>query len=212
MSADQNLLKVKKIYIFALSITSVLILAGCSGAPATGTATPAADGNSTPTASASMTREEAVKQATSAFKDFGEQLKAHLQTAISEGGPVNAVKVCHEVAPKLAEETSSKLGFQMGRSSHRLRNPSNAPLTPVEKYLSQYAKAGSAPPVEAYQDGTSWVVVAPIVTQPMCLTCHGDPKTFSPELTQALKKNYPQDQATGFAAGDLRGVFWAKLP
>jgi hypothetical protein len=55
-------------------------------------------------------------------------------------------------------------------------------------------------------------VIAPIPTLPLCLTCHGDPKSFSPELKEALGKHYPADQATGFKDGDLRGVFWARVP
>jgi hypothetical protein len=36
---------------------------------------------------------------------------------------------------------------------------------------------------------------------------HGDPDTFAPEVSQALQKLYPDDAATGFAIGDLRGAF-----
>ena len=50
----------------------------------------------------------------------------------------------------------------------------------------------------------------PITTAPMCLTCHGN--ELSAEVRGALAEHYPADQATGFAAGDLRGVFWVTLP
>jgi hypothetical protein len=36
---------------------------------------------------------------------------------------------------------------------------------------------------------------------------HGDPDTFAPEVSQALQKLYPDDAATGFEIGDLRGAF-----
>lgn len=116
------------------------------------------------------------------------------------------------MAPKLAASISEREGFALGRSSHRLRNSESAQVEPIRAYLERYAKAGEQAPVEASHDDRSWVVIAPIVTPPLCLTCHGDPATFSPELKQALKESYPDDRATGFSAGDLRGVFWARIP
>ena len=32
------------------------------------------------------------------------------------------------------------------------------------------------------------------------------------ELRDALSKHYPQDQATGYRNGDLRGALWAEAP
>jgi len=39
----------------------------------------------------------------------------------------------------------------------------------------------------------------------MCLACHGD--NIAPEVTAAIRAHYPEDQATGFATGQLRGAF-----
>jgi hypothetical protein len=52
--------------------------------------------------------------------------------------------------------------------------------------------------------------VEPIVVQPMCVTCHG--ADVAPDLRAKIEELYPDDQATGYAAGDLRGIFWAELP
>jgi hypothetical protein len=51
--------------------------------------------------------------------------------------------------------------------------------------------------------------VEPIVTQPQCLICHGS--ELAPPVAVALEAHYPEDQATGFAVGDLRGVFWVSF-
>jgi hypothetical protein len=51
--------------------------------------------------------------------------------------------------------------------------------------------------------------VEPIYVQPLCVTCHG--ATLAPDLQAKIDELYPNDQATGYAAGDLRGVFWAEL-
>ena len=50
----------------------------------------------------------------------------------------------------------------------------------------------------------------PIITAPMCLACHGS--ELSVEVKDALAAQYPADQASGYAAGDLRGIFWVTLP
>jgi hypothetical protein len=44
-----------------------------------------------------------------------------------------------------------------------------------------------------------------ITTQPLCLTCHGE--AISPEVAAKLSELYPDDRATGFREGDLRGAF-----
>jgi hypothetical protein len=44
----------------------------------------------------------------------------------------------------------------------------------------------------------------------MCLQCHGE--ALAPEVTQALAARYPDDRATGFREGQLRGALsirWA---
>ena len=52
--------------------------------------------------------------------------------------------------------------------------------------------------------------VEPLFVQPLCVTCHGS--ALAPDLEKKLAELYPSDQATGYAAGDFRGVFWAELP
>ena len=45
----------------------------------------------------------------------------------------------------------------------------------------------------------------PIPTAGLCVKCHrGD---LADEITNKVKSLYPNDQATGFNAGDIRGAF-----
>jgi hypothetical protein len=46
-----------------------------------------------------------------------------------------------------------------------------------------------------------------IPTAPLCLTCHGT--AIEPRLQAELTALYPQDLATGYQAGELRGAFVA---
>jgi hypothetical protein len=148
-----------------------------------------------------------------AFEAFGKELKGELLAALEKGGPALAVEVCSQKAPQIATTLSEQRGFTLGRSSHRLRNSQNEPSEEIRSYLKEHAEQpASQSPVEVFDEESGWLVIAPIPAQPLCLTCHGDPQTFSPELKEALGKHYPADQATGFEDGDLRGVFWARVP
>jgi hypothetical protein len=59
---------------------------------------------------------------------------------------------------------------------------------------------------EKYRDG-SVRYFKPIVVQELCLTCHGNKESFSPELKTALKEKYPDDKAVDYRPGDLRGMW-----
>ena len=58
-------------------------------------------------------------------------------------------------------------------------------------------------------DGNRWGYVEPIIVQPLCLTCHGS--ELAPDIGAQITELYPDDRATGFEAGDLRGVFWVEF-
>ena len=44
------------------------------------------------------------------------------------------------------------------------------------------------------------------------MTCHGPKDKISEEVKGQLAKLYPNDTATGFQTGDLRGWFWVEVP
>ena len=139
------------------------------------------------------------------LQPFKQDLKQTLITGLQQG-PDAAISVCKFEAPAIAAQLSTG-GVTMGRTSHRLRNPANAGPTWAEAVLKDYLEADAdiGPQVRRLDDGRTGYV-EPIRMQPMCLTCHGSAVT--PELTARINREYPEDQATGFEAGDLRGVFW----
>jgi len=48
--------------------------------------------------------------------------------------------------------------------------------------------------------------------QPLCLSCHGDPKRMSAAVQEKLKALYPEDKAVGYAPGQIRGAMTSKAP
>ncbi len=139
--------------------------------------------------------------------------KQQLQSALREGlerGPAEAIAACRTKAPEIAASLSQG-GVRVGRASHRLRNPANAPPAWVEPLLDGYRadpslRAGRAVRLDEHRRG----YVEPIFVQPLCLTCHGE--DLSEPISSRLAELYPEDRAVGYRVGDLRGVFWVEFP
>ena len=140
---------------------------------------------------------------------FKQDLQQALKGGISEG-PAAAIQVCRVKAPSIADALSVD-GVRMGRSSHKLRNPDNTAPDWVGPIMQAYLDdASSREPRAVELDGNRWGYVEPILAQPLCLTCHGS--ELAPEVAAQISELYPEDTATGFEAGDLRGVFWLEFP
>lgn len=133
---------------------------------------------------------------------LGRTLMQTVVAASAEGAP-NAVRVCNDSAPRLAAEASAP-GVRLGRTSHRLRNPDNA----APAWAAAHVEGGESTPAVFRGPEGQLAELAPIATAPACLACHGDAAAFPPELQATLTALYPEDRATGFREGELRGWFW----
>lgn len=157
---------------------------------------------------------ENVQQAREIVQSFAGDLKSELVAAMKEGGPVQAVSVCHTEAPRIARESGEATGWDVARTSFKVRNPDNAPDEWERRVLESFAQrmAEGEPPksiehVEKVERNGETVLryMKAIPTAEVCVTCHGT--DLDPELTAKLDELYPEDQARGFNVGDLRGAF-----
>lgn len=140
-------------------------------------------------------------------------LGARLMAAMKAGGPADAVTVCRDEAVAIAEGVAREYNLAIGRTSHRVRNPANAPRPWARPVVEASAGAKAAAERLRLVDlGDRVGVLRPIGTIEMCTRCHGDAKAVRQNIGGVLAKAYPQDRATGFAAGDLRGWMWAEVP
>ncbi len=57
------------------------------------------------------------------------------------------------------------------------------------------------------RDGAPMYMRAIRINMPLCLQCHGMEEDLAPDVIEQLTKLYPDDTATGFSQGDLRGAF-----
>ena len=140
---------------------------------------------------------------------YKKKLKEALRSGLGEG-LVEAIEACQIQAPKVAESLSRD-GIRVGRSSHRLRNPNNAPPNWVEPILADYvASISDREPRSVSLSGGRLGYVEPIIVQPQCLSCHGE--LLNRDVSMQISELYPDDRAVGFRVGELRGVFWAEYP
>lgn len=142
------------------------------------------------------------------LQPFKQQLMQALQAGMQEGA-VHAIDVCRLQAPAIASAASGD-GVQIGRTSHRLRNPANGAEPWQQQVLQAYLASDQRESVVVDLGNGRAGYAEPIVTAPLCVACHG--RDIAPEVRAALAQHYPEDQATGFEAGDLRGIFWVTLP
>jgi hypothetical protein len=144
-------------------------------------------------------------------------LSSNLQNAMSEGGVEYALQFCNIEAMPLTDSLSTYYDVSIRRASHKPRNPSNKANSMEEKVINDYIQkideGGNLNPV-TYGDDNTITYHAPIViTNQLCLNCHGEPGTDIAESDlSTIQELYPEDQATGFSMGELRGVWTVKLP
>lgn len=155
--------------------------------------------------------EDTVAEARSMVKDFSGSLKEALQGAIKEGGLTNGIGVCNTVAPEIAASNSNE-EWTISRTSLKVRNPDNKPTDWQELQLQAMAKqpVRNGKPVEVWQVSEAsgqpeFRYMSAIPTQKLCLGCHG--KSIDPQVKAKVEELYPEDRATGFSEGDLRGAF-----
>lgn len=140
-------------------------------------------------------------------------LKQGLMTALRGAmaeGPEAALQTCRLAAPSVTLG-AQRPGVQVGRTSHRTRNPVNEPEAWMRPLIAHYLETPMQPSpprvVDLEERGKGYV--EPIYMQEMCLTCHG--AEIDEDLLALIRGGYPQDRAVGFMPGELRGLFWVVM-
>lgn len=191
------------------ALAALLLSAGCAGAPAAGAASPVALATYEP-AQVPPALAPALWRAEAATKALQQRLSRRLLEEMADGP--SAVQVCREEAPAIAADVSTMQGLSVGRTSHRLRNPANAPRPWAAPFVAAAAGRQAADVQAVAVDlGDRVGYLRPIGLAGGCLKCHGPAEGLSPGVKAALAASYPRDRATGFAEGELRGWFWAEV-
>jgi hypothetical protein len=145
-------------------------------------------------------------------------LSTNLVRAIREQGITNALAYCSERAYPLTALVANTNQVRLQRVTHRPRNPINdvsrAELAVLREFQLALGRGEKPRPLVRAGANDNVVFYSPIVlTNPLCLQCHGAVGTdIQPATVALLARLYPQDQATGFRLGELRGMWRIELP
>lgn len=144
------------------------------------------------------------------FKKIAEETKknlvGNLTKQITENGAEKALEFCNINAIPLTQKLEVENGVAIKRVSDRNRNPENlaneTELKIIEQFKTQLAKKE-----ELKATMKNGVFYAPIVTNTMCLQCHGtENKDIKPEVLAKIKMLYPKDKAISYKENELRGL------
>lgn len=180
-------------------IVTAVLLAGCHMAAA---AEPAAY--------------PAEQQAGALAVEFVGLLKPQLKQAMAEGGPTNAIAVCADIAPKIADALSAQSGWTVERVSLKSRNASRAVPDSWERNIllefdrRQAAGEDAAELSFGEYEGGQYRYMQAQAVEPLCLSCHGS--DLGGDVQESLRQYYPDDEATGYQLGQVRGAISLSKP
>lgn len=154
-----------------------------------------------------------IEESRQAALKLGKELKKTLQASLKKDRPVAALEVCNIRAPEIADSVSGDR-IKVARTSLKTRNSSNKADSWEKNVLSEFErlkKSGEQISALEYSeiirhDGKkTFRYMKAIPTGDVCLMCHGS--QIAEPLASKIKQLYPDDQATGFSKGDIRGAF-----
>ncbi len=201
---------------------SAMLLSACGGGESSKTTAHAAAKQAEPAQvsqpDSSVNEQKAIlkaqiESAKKTTKIFGSTLKGELQKAMKAGGPVNALTVCNTEAMPITQKVAKEQGAQLSRVSLKNRNPANVPndwqKAVLEDFDAQAAKGADVKTMafaKIVEDNgkKQFRFMKALPTGKVCLSCHGS--KLAPEVSAKLAELYPEDKATGYQLGQVRGA------
>ena len=161
---------------------------------------------------------KALNEARQVSSELADKVRGLLLKEIEKGGWAGAVKVCSEMAQNITREFNARSGHTVRRVSLRYRNPWNIPDEYERRKLEELdllnkKKEMKNEYVEVIDEGGQKYLryMRPLVALPLCINCHGPKENISADVKPILAEKYPEDRATGFLVGDLRGAISVKI-
>lgn len=158
-------------------------------------------------------KQKATADAKATVQAFGGALKSELIAAMQSGGPVNALNVCNVKAMPITASVSEQRDAQISRVSLKNRNPGNTPNDWQKLVLEDFDNRAAAGEDIATMASVSVIDIdgkkqlrfmKAVPTEGACLACHG--QNIAPDIQTKLYDLYPEDKATGYTLGQVRGA------
>lgn len=142
-------------------------------------------------------------------------LGKNLLSAIKTKGTAEALSFCNERAVVLTDSMSLEHNTRVKRVSDKNRNAINAANEMELAYIKHahdvLASGGNIEPHVQELEG-KMIIYYPILTNAMCLQCHGKPEEdIKPSTLSKLHMLYPQDKGVGYEENELRGIWVVEM-
>ncbi len=142
-------------------------------------------------------------------------LGKNLMNQITSNGTFEALSFCNEKAIPLTDSMALAQSVKIKRVSDRPRNPDNrADENELDYIMIQKERLANGEGAEVFSFDSNGHTIGyyPIMTNAMCLQCHGAVgETVVPEVAAGIKARYPQDEATGYIENQLRGIWVVEM-
>lgn len=165
------------------------------------------------------TPEEAKAKALKATGTLLSTLITRLTNELKDKDPHLALAACSEFAQDITRDIRDEQDVDVHRTALRYRNPKNKPdefeRAWMENALAQKKEvnpAGEGVVLTAADGSREYRFVRPLFLAQLCIVCHGPTDGLSDGVKAALAERYPDDRATGFGLGDLRGIVSVRIP
>jgi hypothetical protein len=142
-------------------------------------------------------------------------LAENLMYEINTNGTVHAFTFCNANAYTLTDSMALALNVQIKRVSDKPRNPNNKANKQEAAYITkskEFLAKGEIIKPEMTETNGQMVGYYPIITNQVCMQCHGNQGTevLSETLLQ-IENLYPNDKGIGYKINELRGIWVVEM-
>lgn len=162
--------------------------------------------------------EEALLNAREVSNQLAERVRGLLLREIDKGGLSSAVRVCSELAQEMTLQFNAETGHHVRRISLKYRSPKNVPDAYEQRRLEEFNILNQKRELSneyseiVEEQGKKYLrYLRPLIVAPVCVHCHGPIENIPQEVKTILAERYPDDRATGFLVGDVRGAITVKI-
>lgn len=158
----------------------------------------------------SITYNQYLKKGSEFAMNTGGILIKNVTEAIAKNGTAYAIQFCNTKALPLTDSMASVQKIFIKRVTDKARNPVNKANAEELQYILQLKSlmaSGEKPKPQLHVVGEKIIGYYPIVTNDMCMQCHGDKSVMDAKALAKINKLYPADSATGYKPNELRGLW-----
>jgi hypothetical protein len=162
--------------------------------------------------------EKALLDARKISTELTNKVRELLLKELEKGGYEGAISVCANVAQDITRQFNEKSGHYARRVSLGYRNPNDFPDEYERQKLESFDRLNREKKLESEyyevvsEKGREYLrYLKPVIAGKMCLNCHGQPDEIPIGVQRIIQETYPNDRATGYLEGDVRGAVSVKI-